>query len=118
VKISNGSLEGKIPPSSSSPHILTHPSVCKQNAENAHTLIHCNWHLNDWVVSHLEMEGECEPKKLAERDKMNSKRRHKYANAIVDRWQAEGVIKGLYKDFKTAKDTARELPPPKRGGWT
>lgn len=92
-------------------------SVCKQNAENAHTLIHWKWHLNDWVVSHLEMEGECEPKKLAERDKMNSKRRHKYANAIVDRWQAEGVIKGLYKDFKTAKDTARELQPQKRGGW-
>ena len=117
MKKSNGSLEGKVPLTSSSTHILTQPSVCKQNAENAHTLIHWKWHLNDWVVSRLEDEGECEPKKLAERDKMNGKRRHKYANAIVDRWQAEGVIKTLYKDFKTAKDTARELQPQKRGGW-
>ncbi|KAN0106536.1 protein of unknown function (DUF4211) domain containing protein [Hyaloscypha variabilis] len=92
-------------------------AVCKQNAEHAHTLIHWKWHLNDWVVSRLEEEGECTPAKLAERDKMNAKQRHKYANKIVDRWQAQDIIKTLYKDFKTQKDTARELREQKRGGW-
>ncbi|KAH8765825.1 hypothetical protein BGZ57DRAFT_901251 [Hyaloscypha finlandica] len=91
--------------------------VCKFNAEQAHTLIHWKWHLNDWVVSRLEDEGECTPAKLAERDKMKGKQRHKYANKIVDRWQAEGIIKTLYKDFKSQKDTARELQAQKRGGW-
>jgi hypothetical protein len=92
-------------------------SVCKFNAEQAHTLIHWKWHLNDWVVSRLEDEGECTPEKLAERDKMKAKQRHKYANHIVDRWQAQGIIKTLYKDFKSQKDTARELVAQKRGGW-
>jgi hypothetical protein len=92
-------------------------SFCKFNAEQAHTLIHWKWHLNDWVVSHLEDERECTPAKLAERDRMNSRKRQKYANQIVDRWQAEGYIKTLYKDFKTQKDTARELQAQKRGGW-
>jgi uncharacterized phage-associated protein len=48
---------------------------------------------------------------------MKGKQRHKYANKIVDRWQAEGIIKTLYKDFKSQKDTARELQAQKRGGW-
>ncbi|KAE9370328.1 hypothetical protein N431DRAFT_559521 [Stipitochalara longipes BDJ] len=92
-------------------------AVCKQNAEQAHTLIHWKWHLNDWVISRLEEEGECTPAKLAERDKMKAKQRHKYANKIVDRWQTQDIIKILYKDFKTQKDTARELKEQKRGGW-
>jgi hypothetical protein len=96
---------------------LTQPSVCKFNAEQAHILIHWKWHLNDWVVSRLEEEGLCTPKKLAERDKMKSKQRYKYANNIVDRWEAEGIIKTLYKDFKSQKDTARELQTRARGGW-
>lgn len=69
------------------------------------------------MVSRLEDEDECTPVKLAERDRMNSKQRHKYANKIVDRWQGEGHIKTLYKDFKLQKDTARELQAQKRGGW-
>lgn len=48
---------------------------------------------------------------------MKSKQRMKYANAIVDRWDAEGQIKTLYKDFKSQKDTARELQAQRRGGW-
>jgi uncharacterized phage-associated protein len=48
---------------------------------------------------------------------MNAKQRHKYANKIVDRWQAQDIIKTLYTDFKTQKDTARELREQKRGGW-
>jgi hypothetical protein len=79
--------------------------------------MHWKWHLNDWVVSRLEEEQECTPIKLAERDKMKSRQRHKYANKIVDRWQAQGIIKTLYQDFKTSKDTARELTAQKRGGW-
>ena len=48
---------------------------------------------------------------------MKSKQRTKYANNIVDRWETEKVIKTLYADFKSQKDTARELQAQARGGW-
>ncbi|PBP23328.1 hypothetical protein BUE80_DR005877 [Diplocarpon rosae] len=92
-------------------------SVCAQNAEQAHTLLHWKWHLNDWVVSNLENEGYLKPRKLAERDKMSSNKRMKLANKVVDQWAAEGKIKTLYHDFKAQIDTARELKSQSRGGW-
>jgi hypothetical protein len=48
---------------------------------------------------------------------MNAKQRCKYANKIVDRWETEGQVKTLYRDFKSQKDTARELQARARGGW-
>lgn len=48
---------------------------------------------------------------------MKAKARTADANAIVDRWEAEGQIKTLYKDFKSQKDTARDLKAKRRGGW-
>ncbi|KAI9051500.1 hypothetical protein LZ554_004546 [Drepanopeziza brunnea f. sp. 'monogermtubi'] len=92
-------------------------SVCAQNAQQAHTLIHWRWHLNDWVVSSLEEEGYLQPRKLAEREKMTSKKRMKLANKVVDRWGEENKIKTLYRDFKSQLETARELKAKARGGW-
>ncbi|EKD19888.1 hypothetical protein MBM_01840 [Drepanopeziza brunnea f. sp. 'multigermtubi' MB_m1] len=92
-------------------------SVCAQNAQQAHTLVHWRWHLNDWVVSSLEEEGHLQPCKLAEREKMTSKKRMKLANKVVDRWGEENKIKTLYRDFKSQLDTARELKAKARGGW-
>ncbi|PBP18220.1 hypothetical protein BUE80_DR011089 [Diplocarpon rosae] len=92
-------------------------SVCAQNAEQAHTLLHWKWHLNDWIVSNLENEGYLKPRKLAERDKMSTNKRMKLANKVVDQWAEEGKIKTLYHDFKAQIDTARELKSQSRGGW-
>lgn len=91
--------------------------MCKVNAEQAHTLIHWKWHLNDWVVNRLEKDGLCSPEWLVKRDKMNAKARTANANDIVDQWEAQGQIKILYRDFKNQKDTARELKAKSRGGW-
>ncbi|KAG4437871.1 hypothetical protein IFR05_006631 [Cadophora sp. M221] len=92
-------------------------SVCKQNAEQAHTLIHWRWHLNDWVLGNLEEQGYLEPTKLAAREKLTTKKRMKLANSVVDTWVTDGVIKTLYHDFKSQLETARALKAQARGGW-
>jgi len=92
-------------------------SVCKQNAEQAHTLIHWRWHLNDWVVSNLEQQGYLRPSKLAAREKLTTNKRMKLANKVVDDWEADKTIKNLYHDFKAQLETARELKAQARGGW-
>lgn len=92
-------------------------SVCKQNAEQAHTLIHWRWHLNDWVVGNLEEQGYLRPSKLAAREKLTTNKRMKLANTVVDAWEADKTIKNLYHDFKAQLETARELKAQARGGW-
>lgn len=71
----------------------------------------------EWVKDTLEAEGELTPAKLAEREKMKAKVRTKYANAIVDRWEAKGQIKTLYRDFRNQISAARELKQGARGAW-
>jgi hypothetical protein len=51
---------------------------------------------------------------LAEREKMKAKQRRDYANSLVDEWEASGVIKDLYGDFKRQLEAARES---KQGRW-
>jgi hypothetical protein len=73
--------------------------------------------LNQWVISALEGQGEITPAKLAERDAMNVKKRTKYANALVDEWQAIGQIKELWSDYKLVLDEARNVNLQAKGGW-
>jgi hypothetical protein len=55
-----------------------------------------------------------EPEKLAERADWSKKQLGKYANEIVDGWEAEREIKNLYHDFKLNLDHARNS---KQGRW-
>jgi hypothetical protein len=89
-------------------------SVCRANAQQAHTLIHWKYALNEWVVDQLETEDYLTPEKLAEREKMKAKQRRDYANNLVDEWERNGVIKSLYGDFKRQLEAARES---KQGRW-
>ncbi|PQE12135.1 transcription factor iiic protein [Rutstroemia sp. NJR-2017a BVV2] len=81
--------------------------VCKENAENAHTLIHMKYALNQWVIDSLESEGHLTIERLAKRDKMSAKKRQKEVNAIVDHWKEENEIKELYNIWKTQLETAQ-----------
>ncbi|KAE8451476.1 hypothetical protein EG329_003549 [Mollisiaceae sp. DMI_Dod_QoI] len=92
-------------------------SVCKRNAQQSHTLIHWKYNLNQWVIGALEEAGELTPAKLAEREAMNLKKRTKYANAVVDNWEASRQIKDLWRDYKNQTETARELKAKSKGGW-
>ncbi|KAK0128411.1 hypothetical protein ONS95_000384 [Cadophora gregata] len=111
------SVNSKGQPLPSTDKIWMSGSVCKQNAEQAHTLIHWRWHLNDWVVGNLEEQGYLRPSKLAAREKLTTNKRMKLANAVVDSWEADKTIKNLYHDFKVQLETARELKAQARGGW-
>ncbi|PQE16838.1 transcription factor iiic protein [Rutstroemia sp. NJR-2017a BBW] len=81
--------------------------VCKENAENAHILIHMKYALNQWVIANLQEEGHLTIQKLAKRDKMSAKKRQKEVNAIVDHWKEENEIKELYNIWKTQLETAQ-----------
>lgn len=82
-------------------------SVCKENAENAHTLIHLKFALNQWVIGSLESQGHLTIEKLAKRDKMSAKKRQKEVNGIVDKWKEEKEIKELYSIWKQQLETAQ-----------
>ncbi len=98
---------------------VTTISVCKANAEQAHALHHWKFALNELVVQVLEQDGELEPQKLVEREKMKRKKRTEYANRVVDNWGATRRIKDLWSDFKNMTGTARGLQEVsgRRGGW-
>ncbi|CAD6439742.1 2e54fb7a-e112-4696-846f-5ba72e1de7b6 [Sclerotinia trifoliorum] len=82
-------------------------SVCKENAENAHTLIHLKFALNQWVIGSLESQGHLTIEKLAKRDQMSAKKRQKEVNGIVDKWKEENEIKELYSIWKQQLETAQ-----------
>jgi hypothetical protein len=92
--------------------------ICKSNAEQAHTLIHWKWNLNQWVLDNLEAEGYLTPAKIVEREKMKTKQRREYANGIVDKWERDGQIKSLYRDFKGQREVAREAKGSGGSGWS
>jgi hypothetical protein len=71
--------------------------VCRDNAQQAHTLIHWKHALNAWVVDALENSGQLRAAKLAARLKLTPKKKRDDANSIVDQWEADGHLKDLYR---------------------
>jgi hypothetical protein len=108
VKILPGLLEGTCSLTLSLlPVPLTLPRFCKANAEIAHNLLHWKRALNDWVIDRIKADGHMDPDKLAERTNWSKKQLRKFANEIVDGWEAEREVKSLYHDFKLNLDHAR-----------
>lgn len=88
--------------------------VCKGNAETAHRLTHWKYGLNDWVVSQLKKEGYFEPKNLAAREEMSTKRRSQLALEITDTWERNGELKTLFLDLKATLEEASQGPKKSR----
>ena len=82
--------------------------TCNANAETAHALYHWRHQLNQFVLIYLRSEGHFTPEKILERSNWNTKRREKYANAVVDQMEADGQMKDLYREFKQNLEAARE----------
>lgn len=59
------------------------------------------------------MEHWLDPAKIVQREKMKPKKRHKLADQIVEEWDGNNVIKGLFMDFKQNIETARNADPTK-----
>jgi hypothetical protein len=81
---------------------------CMSNARTAHALHHWRYHLYEWVVDWIDKNGYSSAKQLKKRDKMDTKKRQKYANKIVDRMAEEGVLKKLWKEFRGNIDEAKD----------
>lgn len=92
-------------------------STCCSNAETAHSLLHWKYALKEWVEDQLEKEGWMKADKLKEREKLKPKKRNKLANRIVGGWDASGVVKALYGDFKKNLEDARNKTTTGRGRW-
>ncbi|KAK0630682.1 hypothetical protein B0T17DRAFT_590121 [Bombardia bombarda] len=82
-------------------------SVCNSNAETAHNLIHWKYALLDWVDATLERDGYMTAKQLKARVKMKPKQKYKLVDEILEKWQTQGNIKALYREFKETIETAR-----------
>ncbi|KAL8770849.1 MAG: hypothetical protein Q9209_003500 [Squamulea sp. 1 TL-2023] len=82
--------------------------TCNANAETAHTLYHWRHQLNFFVLNLLRTEGYFTPEKILERSNWNTKRKERYANAVVDGMEADGQMKDLYMEFKQNLEAARE----------
>lgn len=93
-------------------------TVCNSNAEMAHNLLHWKPALRDWVNGALEREGWLAPERLVELDRMRRKERRRVADEVVEAWDASGIIKRLYADFKENIRRAEERDTTKssRGG--
>ncbi|KAE8368269.1 hypothetical protein BDV27DRAFT_47954 [Aspergillus caelatus] len=81
---------------------------CKNRATMAHTLIHWRFHLNEWVVDHLERMGYMTDKEVLRRSHWSQKKKAKKAAEAVGLMVYEGEIKKLWRDFHINLRTARE----------
>lgn len=86
---------------------------CMRNAQTGHTLTHWRYHLYDWVVDWLKIEGHLDPQKVIARDSWSTKKRRKDAQHIVQLMEEKGEIKRLHKDFRIQVTDARDA---KQGG--
>ncbi|KAI6818658.1 hypothetical protein KC365_g11832 [Hortaea werneckii] len=80
---------------------------CMANARTAHTLTHWRWHLYQWAVMWLTRSGYMTDEKVVKRDGWSSTKRRKYANKVVDRMEADGVVSDLWREFRRNLDEAR-----------
>lgn len=68
--------------------------------------MHWKHALNDWVVSELKAAGHFNPEKLAAREELNTKKRSKIAEDIVDEWESSKKLRELYSQLKSTLQTA------------
>ncbi|KAF2421566.1 hypothetical protein EJ08DRAFT_492612 [Tothia fuscella] len=87
---------------------------CKENATTAHALQHWRYHLNEHIVAYLTEQRYLTSAKIVKRDGQSTKQRRKEANKIVDEMWASGKIRGIYDEFRSEINWAREA----KSGWS
>ncbi|KIX08613.1 uncharacterized protein Z518_03269 [Rhinocladiella mackenziei CBS 650.93] len=80
---------------------------CAANAEMGHKLTHWKYHLNDSLMTYLDMQGVLSAEAIVARDKMNKKKREREAENIVDNMQETGVIGEFWAEFENDLNDAR-----------
>ena len=101
-----------VPPETRTFHV---GRFCKGNAEQAHTLSHWRFHLNQWVLDWLAANGFTSAEALVSREGWSKKRTRKFADEVVDRMDDGGEIGGLWRDWQNNLRSAREAKPEL--GW-
>ncbi|CAG8284156.1 unnamed protein product [Penicillium salamii] len=81
---------------------------CKSRAQLAHTLTHWRYHLNEWVIDHLERMGLMVDDEILRRNNLSVKRRTRNANDVLDMMVTTGEVEKLWRDFHLNLKSARE----------
>ncbi|KAJ5728995.1 uncharacterized protein N7483_003503 [Penicillium malachiteum] len=84
---------------------------CSHKAQIAHTLTHWRFHLNEWVVDHLERMGHMKDEEVLRRNNLSQKRKTRNALKVLDGMIEAGEVEKLYRDFHTNLKTARGEKP-------
>lgn len=74
----------------------------------AHTLTHWRFHLNEWVIDHLERMGHMADDEVLRRNNLSVKRRTRNANEVLDKMAKTGEVDKLWRDFHLNLKSARE----------
>ncbi|CAI7600309.1 unnamed protein product [Penicillium manginii] len=82
--------------------------TCKANAQSAHTLYHWRYHLNEWVVDHLQRMGHMDDDEVLRRNKMKQKHKTRNAIEVIKTMKENNEIEKLWRDFHTNLKVARE----------
>ncbi|CAG8146667.1 unnamed protein product [Penicillium olsonii] len=81
---------------------------CRLRAQLAHTLTHWRYHLNEWVVDHLERMGLMVDEEVIRRNNLSVKRKTRNANHVLDTMVTTGEVDKLWRDFHLNLKSARE----------
>jgi len=90
-------------------------TTCGSKAETVHQLVHWKYALLNWVNDRLENEGYMTPSRLLERDKMSRKKKVQLIDDVMSKWDLDGTIKDLFRDFNTHVDIAANQDVDKIG---
>jgi hypothetical protein len=74
----------------------------------AHTLTHWRFHLNEWVIDHLERMGHMKDDEVLRRNNLSVKRKTRNANEVLDKMVKTGEVDKLWRDFHLNLKSARE----------
>jgi hypothetical protein len=74
----------------------------------AHTLTHWRFHLNEWVIDHLDRMGHMKDEEVLRRENLSVKKRTRNANEVLDKMVTTGEVDKLWRDFHLNLKSARE----------
>ncbi|EPE33202.1 hypothetical protein GLAREA_06214 [Glarea lozoyensis ATCC 20868] len=90
---------------------------CRAKAQKAHLLSHWRYHLYDWVRGELENEPELAPERVLKHRKLKPWEKRDQVEAIIERWENNGKLKGLYRDYNESVSKLGEIDGGSSGRW-
>jgi hypothetical protein len=82
---------------------------CRAKAQKAHLLYHWRYHLYDWIRGELDTEPELAPARVLKQRKLKPWEKRDQVEALIERWERNGKLKGLYRDYNESVSKLEEV---------